>query len=70
MYGPQNTQTETPRTGTPPVVWMTTRQMADRLQLAPKTLCHLARAGRVPHIRVGHALRFRAEQVEQALLRT
>jgi excisionase family DNA binding protein len=46
---------------------LTARQLAEVLQVTPRTVYSLARQGRIPHLRVGRSLRFRLEQVEEAL---
>jgi len=48
--------------------YLTTRQLAERLQVSPNTVCRLARQGRIPCHRVGHrTLRFVAAEVDAAL---
>ncbi len=48
--------------------WLTTREMATRVRLHQKTLLRMARAGLIPSLRAGRAVRFPAEAVEQALM--
>lgn len=48
-------------------VWMTAPEIAERLRLNPKTILRLARAGIVPCLRAGTAVRFDPQQVEAAL---
>ena len=50
-------------------IWLTTRQMAQLLNLHEKTILRLARARVIPCLRAGRAVRFSAEQVEEALMR-
>ncbi len=53
-----------------PATYLTTRQVAERLQVSPNTVCRLAREGRIPSHRVGHrTLRFVAAEVDAALRR-
>ncbi len=39
------------------------RAVADRLGVSPKTVYRLLREGRIPYLRVGRSLRFRAPQI-------
>jgi excisionase family DNA binding protein len=51
-----------------PDAYLTTRQLAERLQVSTNTVCRLAREGRIPCHRVGHrTLRFVAAEVDAAL---
>lgn len=43
---------------------LTTEQVADRLQLSVRHLYRLCRERKLPFIRVGHSLRFRAQDVD------
>ncbi len=49
--------------------WMTAGEIAFRLRLHRKTILRLARAGVVPCLRAGHAIRFDPVAVEAALCR-
>ena len=60
MRNEQTTSRETP-------TWLSTREMADRLKLHTKTILKLARAGRIPCLRAGRAIRFDPRAVEDAL---
>jgi excisionase family DNA binding protein len=44
---------------------LTNQQAAEILQIHPKTLQKLARAGEVPSIRIGRYWRYRASSIEQ-----
>ena len=64
-----NTQeTNTNHATTDGVTWLTTEQMACRLNLHEKTILRLARARVIPCLRAGRAVRFDPEAVERALI--
>lgn len=59
----KTTKTTPPETTT----WLTCREMADHLGCCEQTMRNLARAGRVPAIKVGVAFRFDRDAVVAAL---
>jgi len=48
---------------------VTAAELADTLGLSPATVLDWAQAGKVPHFKIGHAVRFRESEVEAWLER-
>lgn len=44
---------------------LTVREVAERLRLHPATVYRLARAGKLPSLRVGRSIRFHADEIER-----
>ena len=60
----------TPRTGESAKKnneWVSTKAMAQRLQISTDTLLRLAKGLRIPHLRAGRVIRYNPKQVEKAL---
>jgi excisionase family DNA binding protein len=49
---------------------LTAREVAELLRLPVSTVYELARTGRLPHLRIGRAMRFSREDLEEHLAET